>query len=361
MYWRFLFRKDTWREARFSLKRAFKDKRARRYVLRLSFLLILPIIVVLYAIVLFRTWAIFFVPFVIPVLWWMKRREKQDEALLKITPRPQATVKELTEEERKAVRRYLSELAVFYAVMVDRAGSEGFLKEKILPEGVVVTSRRTHIDLLQAYGLWERMDRRDRELVMLPDGHWEREQINQISFALEQVRVLRWILRKDFFLSAISLKLNPGVAHELVQQPDNILNGEELADIAMLREARDHAHIFFMRCWAEGISRSYFQVENKEAVEWAHSISGQLKDKQNEDIVLDEKLVSECSEIELRQALLVSSRRRDLLVWTISILDSGKIPEWKMSVLPPEESFGGLNREAEKQQEDASSAQPANG
>ncbi len=338
-YWRMVLRKDTWREARLSFKRAHKDKRARKHLLGIALLLLIPVLCVLYAAWVVGTGALVFVPFVIPVIWWRNRRAKQDDVLLHITPGSKPAVKELTEEERQDLRRYFARLALFYAVMVDRAGSESFLKQKVLPEGFEVTSRRVHLELLRAHGLWDQMDRRDRELVMMPDGHWEWWQINQVSVAIEQVRLLRWILRKDFYLPVIGQQLrgNYQIAHELVHAPDKVLDAKELAEMSMLRTGKEAADDFFFRCWAEGISRGYYTVEDEEATEWANSVADRLRDKQHEDFVLGEKLVSEVSEEELRLATSLSGQRRVFLGWVMAVMDKDNVPQWQMSVFPAEE------------------------
>jgi hypothetical protein len=76
-YWRMLLRKATWQEAGMSLRRAHKDKRARKHVLGFALMLLVPFLCIAYLAWLAGSGAILFVPFVIPVILWRARREKQ--------------------------------------------------------------------------------------------------------------------------------------------------------------------------------------------------------------------------------------------------------------------------------------------
>lgn len=129
----------------------------------------------------------------------------------------------------------------------------------------------------------------------MPDGHWEWWQINQVSVAMEQVRLLRWILQRDFYLPVIGTQLrgNYPIAHELVLDPIKVLEGKELVEMPALRTGKEAASQYFLRCWAEGISRGYYTIESEEATGWANSVADALRDKQDEDFVLGDKLVSE--------------------------------------------------------------------
>jgi hypothetical protein len=299
-------------------------------------MLLIPALCLVYLSWLAGSGALLVVPFVVPVFLWRMRREKQEAVPLRIAPGPEPVDRELSDEERKQLRTYFERLALFYAVMLDRAGSEMFLKEKVLPEGFEVTSRRTHLDLLKKHGLWEAMAQRDRDAVMMADGHWEWWQINHVSLAIEQLRLVRWILRKDFYLPLIGqqLRADYGVAHGFVLAPEKVLNGKGLVEIASMRDGAEAADHYFLRCWAEGISRGYFEANGDEAVEWANSVSERLRGKQHEDVVLGGKLVSEVSEQELRWATSLAERRRLFLRWAMQVMEEGKAPAWEMSVFP---------------------------
>src|SRR5579871_3368566 len=146
---RLLFLKSVWVEVWRSIKRAHKDSRARKQLLAVGLLLLVVILVFVYLLALIGTGAWFFLPFVIPVIWWRSRRARQEFAPMNIAPKPEPLTPEPTDEQNQAVRKHFAELALVYAALVDRAGSERFLKEKSLPPDVEVRSRRVHLDLLR--------------------------------------------------------------------------------------------------------------------------------------------------------------------------------------------------------------------
>jgi hypothetical protein len=318
-----LLRKANWPEAWLSAKRMHKDRRARKHLLRMSLMLLIPFICIVYLAWLVGSGAIIIIPFLIPVIWWRSQRERQDSVPLHVVPQPASIVHELSPEERKRVHRHFVEMALMHAVMVDRAGSENFLKEKVLPDGVEVTARRVHLELLKTVGVWNRMPQPDRELMMMPDGHWEWKQINQMNLGLEVLRLLRWILRVDFYLPVVGqqLKMNYVLAHELVQTPQKILSGKELATVSMLELGRDAAQHFLERCSIEAVSRKYCDIEDEETFKAAKDISEDLSGKEHEDLVLGSKLVSEATKEDILWAISLSRCRRDFLTWAISMLE----------------------------------------
>jgi len=288
-----------------------------------------PMLLLLYLAWVIGSGAWVFIPFVIPVIWWRSRRAKQEDAPVRITPGPEPVVNlAVAREASKALRAYFADMTVVYAVMVARAGSETFLKEKVLPEGFEVTSRRTHLDLLKSTGIWERMARSDREALMMPDGHWNWDLINRVSMGLEPLRLLRWILRIDFFLPLVGQQLTShyAIAREVVEHVD-MVEGEELADTEMLEIGRDSAQVCLHRCIAEGISRGYYEAESPETKQWAENVSRELSGRQDEDVVLGVKLVSEATEDELRWATSLSQRRESFLGWALGLVETGKVPE----------------------------------
>ena len=337
-YWRMLLRGATWREAGMSLRRAHKDSRARKHVGRVALLALIPFVCVAYLAWLAGSGALIAVPFVIPVIWWRSRREREDAVPLSIVPAARPAVKELSAEELAALRRYFADQALFFAVMLDRAGSESFLKTKELPPGVQVTSRRVHLDLLHQHSLWDRMEPTDRFALMAADGHWEWKQINLAGSAMEPLRLVRWMLRLDFYLPVIGqqLKGNYALAQELVQAPAKLYEATDLIDWSGILTGRDAAHTFYLRCLAEAMTRGHVTPRNDEAAAWAKGVTDRLKGRQDEDFVLETKLVSEASDELLRWALVLSEQRVNFLNWAMKIRESGTVPEKMMGVFRPE-------------------------
>jgi hypothetical protein len=319
-----LLRRGSWLETWANLKRAHKDRRARKQVLLFGLLLVIPFVCLFYLAWFVGSGAVFLVPFVLPVIWWRSRREKQDEQALHIVAPQEHAVPQLSDEERMAMRNYLAELTLLCSVLVARAGSEAYLKTKELPEGVEVTSRRIQLELLRTKGLWEKISRPDRELLMIADGHWDWSQIDAAIVAIESLRPLRWILRIDFFLPVIghNLKVDYRMANELIDDPQKVFKGTELADPGMVRIGRDAVENFLARCLAEGISKGYWNTENEETIRWANEVSQRLGGKQHEDLVLDGSLVSEVTRERLVWATSLSRRRLDVLEWALKLLES---------------------------------------
>jgi hypothetical protein len=336
-YWRMLFRGGTWVDAWRSLRRAHKDKRARKHLLSFVRMLVIPIVCAAYLAWLARMGALLFLPLLAPIIWWSNRR-KRNETPLHIAPTAEPVVRELTNEESRALRVYFGQLALFYSAMTDRAGSENFLKVKVLPAGLEVTSRRSHLELLRSTGLWDRMAQRDREAMMMADGHWEWALINEVATYLEPVRLLRWILRVDFHLPVVGRQLRGdfGLSHEIVGTPQKVLQAKELVTVRDMERAQGAAREFYGRCLAESLSRGYHSTENEEVQSWAKDLSASLKGKQHEDLLLGDKLVSETDKAGLLWATELARSRLRFLNWAIHFLKGGKLPVGEMSVFASE-------------------------
>jgi hypothetical protein len=329
-YWLMLIRKATWYEAWLSLKRAHKDRRARKHVLQFAFHLLVPFLCIAWLAWVAGTFAIFIVPFIFLFIWLRDHHNRKEAAAsLSLKPPAEPIHRILTKEDRTHLRKYFADLTLIYAVMTDRAGSEAFLKEKVLPEGVEVVSRRIHLDLLKTEGLWDKMSSPDRQAIMMPDGHWEWSLINQTYLGLEPLRLLRWILRIDYYLPVIGqqLRLNTKLSNELVRAPAKVLDGEELITQAQLEIGSRAARQYLVRCIAEEITRGYRQIDEGEDSTWAHEYTAALSGKQHEDLILGGKLVSEATQEELQWAVTLSRSRMNFLNWALVTMNNPVLPE----------------------------------
>jgi hypothetical protein len=341
-YWQMLFSPSTWRSAGHSLRRAHKDRRALKHLGRLALLCLIPFFCLVYLLWLAGSGAILILPIVIPFVWLMQRNRKREESTnLSLLQKPAPLHRELTAEDRASLRAYFGKLALTYAIFVDRAGSEVFLKEKVLPEGVQVVSRRIHIDLLKANGLWDIIGQADRVAMMMPDGSWDQRLIHIASTGFEPLRLLRWILRIDYYLPAIGqqLQFSYKLANELVRAPEKLLGASaspELATQSVLETGRDVAREYLVRCYAEEVTRGYTIPEKEDTTNWAQNLAQSLSGKQSSDLVLDGKLVSEADESTLRRATQLARIRMDYLDWAIHVADNPVPPELQIRCFPPD-------------------------
>lgn len=337
-YWRQLTLTSTWYEAWLSLCRAHKDRRARKYLRGLAILLVIPAVCLIYLIWLLKSGAIIILPFVIPVIWWI-RRSNRLSAPVHITPQPETPKPvEMTPEQRERFCASLGELGLFYAVMLDRAGSELFVQRKELPPNIEIVSRRTHIDLLRRTGLWDKLSPADREATMIADGHWDQSIIQRVSLAMEPFRIIRWLLRVDFYLPVVGkqAKADFGLAHEIVLEPEKLLASRQFIsteglDIA-LRSARD----YFYRCFAESIHRGYRTPRNEDAARWAAGVATRLSGRQHDDLTIGTKLVSEADQDEILWTTAQSHTRMTFLTWITSLVNQGQTLPLPYSLLQPE-------------------------
>jgi hypothetical protein len=330
---RVFLQKSMWTEIGHNFKRAHKDSRARKQLFSLALLLLLPVVAIAYLALVIGSGAWLLIPFIIPLMWWWTRSATMESAPLHIIQQPASLIAEAREDEQRALRRYFAELALIYAVLLDRSGSERYLKQQDLPEDMEVTSRRVHLNLLKQDALWDRMAQADRAAIMLPDGHWTQESINRITTGIEPLRLLRWIVRLDFRLPVVGQQLygDLSIAHELVVDPDRILNGSDLADIEVLRDGRDQANLCQVRCVAEAISRGYAEAADEPTAKWANELSERLKGQQDEDLVLGDKLVSESSRDQLTWAAALATIRCGFLNEAIAVMERGHPPAAPMA------------------------------
>jgi hypothetical protein len=168
----------------------------------------------------------------------------------------------------------------------------------------------------------------DRDALLMPDGHWDLERIHRVTTGIEPLRLLRWILRLDFRLPSIGQQLHGdfSIAHEIVNDPDRVFSGHALADVDEIREGCDDANYYRVRCYAESISRGYQAAENERTAEWAKTLSARLKGKQDEDLLLDDELVSEVDRDKLSWATALAVIRAEFLANALKLVENGQPP-----------------------------------
>jgi hypothetical protein len=226
-YWRTLFHGETWRRSGVAVRRAHKDKRARKQLRQLAILLATPFLCLAYV-----AWLIGNIAGLVGVVIalvmiglvsvYRNRRPVEKDGPLTLSlqtyddPKPAPSP-----EPGPELRQEFAELALLHAVLADRAASENFLGTKVLPEGLVVVTRQRHMEILREYNLYDRLGDAERDLLLLPDGHWPKETIDHVAMMLEPLRLLRWVLRVDGFLATVGATMTADfrLAGSLVKEP----------------------------------------------------------------------------------------------------------------------------------------------
>lgn len=331
-YWRILFRRNTWRQGEFALRRVWKDERARKFLAGFAGQLILIPAVLLgiaavVAAVVLAGWAggspVFallglFIGFSVRGF----RRTQRQEAVLEEAPQP------LSDEQIREVHGFFSELAVIFAILAYRANSEAFLKQNVLPDHMQIISRQRHMELLRSRNLWEKLLPDERQVLMMPDGEWGWPLINEAGVMQEQLRLTRWILRLDFFLPDLGSvrRFDARRYKELIDAPERLAKNPRLVGASNLEAACGGARELHLRCFAEEVHRGYRTDAPEGVRDWARDICEQLGGKQSEDFLVGYKIVSDLTEQELRFMTALAGRRRQFLEWAEGILKGEETP-----------------------------------
>jgi hypothetical protein len=309
-YWRMMARWETWRVGLVALRRLHKDKRAWKHVRHLLFLISAPFLAPLCALLILTPGGLIGT-FIAMGRSPERRRKAASEAALKAAsglPPPPPTAE---------LRREMAELALLHAVLADRAGSESFVRNKVLPEGIEVITRRRHLQILRDHGLYERLGDAERDLLLLPDGHWEQAMIDHVAMALEPLRLLRWVLRVDFFLPPVgaTMAADYRLAGSIVKEPELLFRGDKFIGIDDLRIGITAANQWFYRCYAEGLRRELYSSVNEQEAAAAKEYAGKLSGKEGDDMLIGATIVSATKDADVRLATTLGLRRWQILGW----------------------------------------------
>lgn len=321
-YWRSLVHPETWRQTNVALRRAHKDARARKRLLQTFILLLAPFLVLAYAGMLVGNGlglvgAIIVFAVAIAFAIFRNRRPKDDGTPTTLSLNNLKTVEAPPPPVTPELRKEFAEMALVCAVLVDRAGSENFLRTKVLPEGMEVVTRQRHMEILRTHGLYERLGPDELDLMLLPDGHWEPEMIDHVSMQLEPLRLFRWLLRIDKFLPTVgaTMKADYRLAGSVIQQPQILFEGTETVSIDGLRTAITAADHYFFRCWAEGLRRGIYTGEGNDDADRARAYAEQMHGKEGEDLLLGTTIVSKADDADVRLGTTLGLRRMRILGW----------------------------------------------
>jgi hypothetical protein len=309
-YWRNMFQWDTWRLGWIALRRAHKDKRSRKYLRRLLLMILAPFLAPLCVLLLFTPGGA--IGSLIYLFRTNRRKAKEALALAQNPPaRPPPP------PVSPALRKEVADLALIHAVLADRAGSENFLQTKVLPEGVEVITRRLQLDILRERGLYDRLGSIERDLMLLPDGHWTNENIDCLALALEPLRILRWVLRTDHYLPSVGdcLILNYKLAQQTANDPASVYEGEDFISIDTLNQAFREADYVMNRCFAEAVIRGLVELDDDEERERCQKVVDEHRNHEDKDPTLNGIIVSKSEDHMVVRARIFAARRRAVLIW----------------------------------------------
>jgi hypothetical protein len=304
--------RKTWRAFWVALRRAPRDSRARRNLIRylLSFAIFLvwlgynffffraafydlgrtavvfPVIGILWAAVLFGY----------PVISEKFERRAMERDSPAVAPE---------------MKRVLFREACLVATLLERLGSEGAMEKEIPPEIVIVT-RRILLDRLATLGLREGLEPWLLDLLLAPDGHWTAEQKHRAMPAWECFAVYRCVLG---LADLPELTHSPNYSVEAARSLFETKEPEKLRVLPSwdLRPARNRAISFFHRCWAELVARREISTAQEEDIERALALRAEIqKADYSEDYLVGTRTI-----IELKTPLLMVTTRRAYNRWQV--------------------------------------------
>ena len=246
---------------------------------------------------------------------FIRRSHRSQDRLLAIsfsvTPPSQADL------VSRSVLDYLAARTMITASLLTRGGSEFYLQNHKVPDGLNVITRQSQNEFLRRCGLWENLEPAELGLVSAADGAWPAEQLNRLGEWCEQLRLLRWVLRIDSFLKPMSHFPRTDF---LVSRGLNTLGRPFVAKQALepseIRPERDVAAGYFLSAAQE--------LRRRGLVSAAEPIEREERQMQAmTQFVVDGRYVSELSDDELQQILRVAHTRSNYAQYLIDQLSAG--------------------------------------
>ena len=358
-YWHLVLRGQTWRDTWIALRRAHKDRRAWRQFARTFYLFLVPFSIPVFLLgigLLFiggagviLIWVFIGVMIALGRIGFGKPKpQKQPDTIagLNLSKLARAEPAAPAEHKTPELRREIAELCLLHAVIADRAGSERFLQTKVLPEGLTVITRRRHIDMLREHQIYDRLGPIERDLLLLPDGHWPAEILDDAFLTLEPLRLFRWVLGIDDYLptNGETLRADFRLSSTLTADPELPFRGEEWVSTGAMETAIHTANQFFYRCWAEGVYRGFYQAPTEDRAEELRNYAIRFNGQEGEDMLFGATIVSRAADHQVRLAAMLSIRRARILGWVLERLRNQRPPEPAITLFYPPT----IQREAEE-------------
>lgn len=262
--YRLWFSSTGWRAVWVALRRAPRDRNARRNLLRLL-LSCLPFFAYL-------GWYVFFIHGVLVDLGrgglLVMGCSAGFTVLLVLLAYRQRSEERAYDRENPTVATEVK-LGIYretclLATLLERLGSEVGMEKELPPEVTVIT-RRVLLDRLTQLNLRHDLEPWLLDILLAPDGHWPAELKTHAMPAWECFAALFWVIGigelRDLTFDP---KYNISEARSVlgVRRPQKL----KVLPSWDIRPARDAADLFFSRCWAELMARREIQNLSEEDI-----------------------------------------------------------------------------------------------
>jgi hypothetical protein len=258
------------------------------------------------------------------VAWLIGRSNaRSDETLIRLSDpfEPPA------EPDHSLHRPGIAACLIRTAVLVDRATAETLHRiAKVPPEKAGFYRRRT-LDISHLQGRWDGFTRAEQDLLISPEGSWDWDEVWPRLVQIEDVRVLRWVLKVDPILAPFEfLSHDLAPAHQLVTSPE-MLEGAGYMLPSDLRPAQQLAEQMVTRCIAEGILRGFLSEQDDEARFQFVRIAERMGSDQSGDLLVGSESVGKAREDHLRWVGQTAIRRMNVLRAVISYMNGDPTAE----------------------------------
>jgi hypothetical protein len=316
-----------WRNLSLALRRAARDKRALSNVLGV-FALLSYAAYLLWTVTYLGPWGTVCLIVVMGLAiggatFINKKNARDGESILSLSSPSTLQINELREH-----RIRLANILLCKAIVVDRANNENLHRMGKIDSRREGICRRRTLDLAHRPELWQTLSIEERDLLMSPEGTWKWDAVWPRIIRIEDVRVLRWILKIDPILTPFEfLKPDLTAALEITTRPEQV-EGKGCMPPWDLRPAQHAAEQMLTRCIAEGIHRGFLTIEDKEARAQYIHLARTLGASQSEDLLIGSTIVAESDRQHIEWVAQAALRRTNMLAAVIKYLNSS--PEEKL-------------------------------
>ncbi len=215
-----------------------------------------------------------------------------------------------------------------------RAGGENELRNRSVPAGKEVVTRRVVLDQLAELGLRNELDEQELDLHLLPDGAWSVDQISSVIMRCAELQALKYCVGIDRHLGPLE-DLQALPTSDVAWLGKLQSASSSLAPVTYdIRKERDEAAAYFLRCLAEKRRRGLYQVDlDEELIELLDSASVHAADESH-DLLLGTQTVANASQRSLAMATEQSHFRFETLSNVLTELEApAKTPESQLGRL----------------------------